>query len=544
MLKYISLLEGNNELDFNKKAKLFYFKAYQYRISDNDSLSFLYYKKSLELAEKIKDSLTELASLSGLAQASGYDGYDYRIDYLEKLKAKAHEYKNNRFRIIASFLKGNYYYLRNENKKAVNAYNNTLKLKFEKSDSTYLINTINNLGALYNENFNMPDSANYYYRLKLKIIDGNKTFQNSVNYFSVYTNLGSSYSSLNKFEEAEKYYKQADSIPIVENVLLNKSVLKRGLSDLYEKQGKYQLAYNNFKQFSKLKDSLNSLKHAETINKYDNQGLRLKNIEIETKRKQNRNLLMAALTFILFGGITAFLIQKNTLKKQKLAEQEKALETQKLATVLKEQELASIDAMIAGQEKERQRIANDLHDDLGGMMATVKLHFNALKEHQTPELFNKTNALLDEAYNKIRTISHAKNSGVIAKQGLLKAVRNMAEKISASNKISIDVVDHGLEDRLENSLELTIFRIIQELITNVIKHAEATEVTIHLTNHDDTLNIMVEDNGKGFNPSQITTKNKGMGISSIDKRVEHLNGTMNIESEANRGTSVIIDIPL
>ena len=200
--------------------------------------------------------------------------------------------------------------------------------------------------------------------------------------------------------------------------------------------------------------------------------------------------------------------------------------------------------MIEGQEKERQRIANDLHDDLGGLMATVKLHFNALKDKKSPELFNKTNELIDEAYDKVRSVAHAKNSGVIAKQGLLSAVTNMAEKISSSNKIAIEVHDHGLENRLENSLELTIFRIIQELITNTIKHAEATKASIHLTHHEDSLNIMVEDNGKGFNPSQITKTNKGMGISSIDKRIEHLNGTMTIESEPDKGTTTIIDIPL
>ena len=244
------------------------------------------------------------------------------------------------------------------------------------------------------------------------------------------------------------------------------------------------------------------------------------------------------------GSIIALLLFKNTKRKQKLAEQAKEIETQKLTTVLKDQELMAIDAMIAGQEKERQRIANDLHDDLGGLMANVKLHFNALKDKDSPELFNRTNSLIDEAYEKVRTVAHAKNSGVIAKQGLLKAVKHMAEKISSSNQIEIQVFDHGLDQRLENSLELTLFRIIQELITNVIKHAKATEATIHLTNHENAINIMVEDNGKGFKPNQITKTNKGMGISSIDKRVEHLNGTMTIESEPYKGATVIIDIPL
>ncbi|GAB4159798.1 MAG: hypothetical protein Tsb0033_14820 [Winogradskyella sp.] len=273
----------------------------------------------------------------------------------------------------------------------------------------------------------------------------------------------------------------------------------------------------------------------------------------ETEKKVNENLalknekrliIMGSILTLIFGSVLTYFIFKNTKRKQKLAEQAKEIETQKLATVLKEQELVAIDAMIEGQEKERQRIANDLHDDLGGLMATVKLHFNALKDKNSTELFDKTNQLIDEAYDKVRSVAHAKNSGVIAKQGLLKAVEHMAEKVSSSNQIEIEVLDHGLEQRLENSLELTLFRIIQELITNVIKHAKATEATIHLTNHEDSINIMVEDNGKGFNPNQITKTNKGMGISSIDKRVELLDGKLTIESEKDKGTTVIIDIPL
>ncbi|MGB1308690.1 MAG: sensor histidine kinase, partial [Oceanihabitans sp.] len=308
----------------------------------------------------------------------------------------------------------------------------------------------------------------------------------------------------------------------------------------------YEKAYANLKAYNVLNDSLKKedqhIAIANIKEQFDNEKLRADNLESEAKRKQTKNLLLASMTILFFGGLIAYLIQKNTKRKQLLAEQENVLKTQKLATVLKEQELASIDAMIAGQEKERQRIANDLHDDLGSLMATVKLHFNGLKEKHTPELFNKTNTLLDEAYQKIRGIAHAKNAGVIAKQGLLKAVKEMANKVGGANNVSILVIDHGLENRLENSLELTIFRIIQELTSNALKHAEASEITISLTNHESSLNIMVEDNGKGFNTRNISAK--GMGIHSIDKRIEHLEGKLTIESEINQGSTIIIDIPI
>ena len=133
---------------------------------------------------------------------------------------------------------------------------------------------------------------------------------------------------------------------------------------------------------------------------------------------------------------------------------------------------------------------------------------------------------------------------MIANQGLLKAVKDLAQKVSQLNGLEIQVVHHGMTNRLENSLELSIFRNIQELITNIIKHAQAKTATIHLINHGDSLNIMVEDDGLGFNPQHISARSQGMGISSIDKRVNHLDGSLTIESAPGEGATVIIDIPI
>ncbi|MCB0375746.1 MAG: ATP-binding protein, partial [Sinomicrobium sp.] len=263
----------------------------------------------------------------------------------------------------------------------------------------------------------------------------------------------------------------------------------------------------------------------------------------QQKNRRNTNLLIGAAGVLILGGVIALLLQNNTTKKRKIAEQQQQLEKQKVETLIKEQELLSIDAMIAGQEKERLRVANELHDDLGSLMATVKLHFDNIKANKEDPALQHTHRLLDQAYQKIRGISHAKNSGVLAAQGLLPAVQKMAKNISAANTLAIEVFDFGLENRMENSLELTIFRIIQELVTNIIKHAEATKADIQLTQHKDSLNIIIEDNGKGFDVSKMKTSDKGMGLHSIEKRVEHLEGDFTIESIMNRGTTIIIDIP-
>ncbi|MEM5566795.1 ATP-binding protein [Psychroserpens sp. AS72] len=428
-------------------------------------------------------------------------------------------------------------------------YNKTLLIAKEIDSSSMTINTYLNLGSLYSSKIKNQDSAIYQYNEALRYY-----FLDTLNYknfnieFNLYNNLGNAYRRKKEFNTALKYYSKAEELELPKFNRKSKKILYSNIDATYYYMGEWESAYDYLYKYDSIKNIINLKEQNSSIadieERYENEQLKVKNLSSEAKRKQSQNIAIGLGGSLVLGFIIAFLLFKNTKRKQVLAERDKELETQKLATVLKDQELNAIDAMIEGQEKERQRIANDLHDDLGGLMATVKLHFNALKEKQTPELYSKTNDLIDEAYNKVRTVAHAKNSGVIAKQGLLKAINEMAFKISALNKITIDVIDHGLENRLENSLELTIFRIIQELITNVIKHANATEVTIHITNHEDSLNIMVEDNGKGFNPSQVTKTNKGMGISSIDKRVEHLNGTMTIESNKNQGTTIIIDIPI
>ena len=281
----------------------------------------------------------------------------------------------------------------------------------------------------------------------------------------------------------------------------------------------------------------------------ENLKLKQDNLKIESKRKENLYYLVASILVLFLGLIIGILTLKNSKRKQKLAEQYRELETQKNLTLLKEQELTSINAMVDGQEKERKRIAEDLHDNLGSVLATLKLHFENLKMNRETQkidqetLFNKTENLIDEAYLKVRSIAHAKNAGVLANQGLLIAITTMAEKISSADKIKIEVIDYGLDQQLDNSFEISVFRIIQELVTNIIKHANANNATINISLYDKNLNIIIEDDGKGFDIKKVNLKN-GMGINSIKTRIAHLKGTFEIDATIGKGSSVIIDIPV
>jgi two-component system sensor histidine kinase DegS len=360
------------------------------------------------------------------------------------------------------------------------------------------------------------------------------------------------------FYKKEEYQKGLDAMKEAPFFIDKSNTLKDGIyinkytSKHYEALGDYKKAY----------ELLNKSVEEQYKLDYKNNNIQNSSLEIELQtaekekqllisediKKRNQNIAIGLGLMLILGSLIAILINKNTKRKQRIAEQERELEVQKTEKILKEQELTTIDAMISGQEKERQRLASDLHDSVGATLAAAKLQFHHLsknrdKSSQTDELFTKTGRLLEDAYNEIRSMAHVKNSGVIAKNGLLPAVQKLAESASGINGLYIEVEDFGLEERLENSLEITVFRIIQELVTNIIKHSQATEASIAINQYEDSLNIIVEDNGIGFDARKVK-KNDSMGLTSLEKRIEHIEGTLEIDTTLGKGTTILIDIPL
>jgi signal transduction histidine kinase len=149
--------------------------------------------------------------------------------------------------------------------------------------------------------------------------------------------------------------------------------------------------------------------------------------------------------------------------------------------------------------------------------------------------------ILDDAYHKTRNISHERNSGVMAQKELIPGIKRLAEKASTAYGVSISVHDYGFESKLSNSVEITIFSIIQELVTNILKHAYATEASISLTQHDQEVNIIIEDNGVGFD-SKKELSTKGMGLSNMQEQLKQIDGSLTIDSTLGKGTTVVIDI--
>ncbi|MEA1785967.1 sensor histidine kinase [Arenibacter sp. GZD96] len=305
----------------------------------------------------------------------------------------------------------------------------------------------------------------------------------------------------------------------------------------------YYLNSSLLKEFE-LGAKTNSLESGILAVKNETDKLKIDKLQLENKKSKVQLYLFLVLFALVITVITATFAYKNSLKRRLLAEQQELIQKQRVETLLRDQELIGIDAMIAGQEKERQKVANELHDDLGSLLTTMKHHFeNSQIGKNNPRLI-PVEKLLNEAYHKVRGIAHSKNSGVMSNQGLLPAIKKMSSVISETNAIKVVVEDFGMGTRLENAIALNIFRMIQELVANTIKHSKATKVTIQLTQHADNFNIIIEDNGIGFDYGALDKKTSGMGLNNIEKRVEHMAGRFTIDSVMGKGTSIIIDIPI
>lgn len=383
----------------------------------------------------------------------------------------------------------------------------TIQIKNELNLQSGLEVALGNLGYLYKQNKEFEKAISLYNQVADKVNGKQLVF--------AYTQLGACYKNLNRPAIALEYSEKAR--------LLNDSILNA----------------ENQKIFTEIQTKYETEKKEKEISE-----LKTKNLEIELKRNRNKILLFASLGILILTFFLVSIFLKSSKRKRILAEQNLKIKNQEITQLLKTQELNGIDAIIDAQEKERSRIADDLHDNLGSKIATLKLYIDEIKDLKNKErenVWDKLKRLTDETYKEIRKIAHNKNSGLLINKGLIPAIKVIAKEISISEKLHIDVNNINVNQRIKNNIEIQVFRIVQELLTNIIKHAEATEATIQFSEDKNVLNIMVEDNGKGFNMNEVTF---GMGLTNIEKRVDNINGNIVFDSTPGNGTTVILNIPL
>lgn len=366
---------------------------------------------------------------------------------------------------------------------------------------------------------------------------------------ALYRAIGQCYLNLKRFKEAKKYIDKALEAAIAEQYLQHIEESYESLYNYYKLTGNSAAALASHEKWMDAKDSLTERKNFEKVlemtRKYETEK---KEQEINILNKENTiqklSIAKQKTTMGIIVGISlasvviAGLLYNRNKNKQKLFLQEQKLEQRAELTR----------AVIDAEEKERVRIASDLHDGVGQLFSAVKMNLNGLIERvdmprdEDRFLAEKTLALVEESCKEVRYISHQMMPNMLLRSGIASDVKNFIEKID-SEKLKVKVEANGFKDKLESNVETVLYRVIQEAVNNVIKHAHATLLDIKLNREPSGISATIIDNGLGFDTTAVDGF-AGIGLKNIAARVEYLKGTVSFRSAPGAGTSLRVWVPV
>lgn len=390
------------------------------------------------------------------------------------------------------------------------------------------------IGLKYRDEF---EKAIEYYKMALPIYHD---IPNLKGVTEAYYNLGELYLETGQWGKAVKSYN--DAIDLC-NEAQNPEVLKwslRGLSKVAGAKGDFKEALAKYKEYHTLSDSLvneaNKNKVSELQISYDTEK---KEQEIDLLNKENelqaaiinRNtafLGLAIAIIVLILAIAIILVRHRDIKAKAKLESEKSL--------MKSEQ---IEAVISSQEKERKRFAMDLHDDFGQMISTLKINVAKF----SGESATKSEEILDSMYSSLKNIAFDLMPQTLFEKGLEEAIEELKEQINAGDKLQMSFQSFEIQSKINDNQKVAVYRIVQELVSNTIKYAEATKINVSITNLGEGFSLLIEDNGNGYDVDSFKN-GSGNGWKNIRSRLDLLQGEIDFDSiEGRKNSTVSIEIP-
>jgi two-component system NarL family sensor kinase len=418
---------------------------------------------------------------------------------------------------------------------AIEHYNASLTLDRGRKDSLGQSYALANLAGVYLLQKKYAESLNSQLEslsLRRKLRD---TFTLALNF----ADLAELYLAMHFPVRAQNYVDTSQRIAVemgyLELQLTNLDLLSR----IAEAKGNAPSALSFYRQRSHLQDSIFSLARSRQIEELNARYEALKKeqtISAQQYELGRKNLLLVSGTvFMLLAAGFAW----NFFRRRRMAQ-----EARLQAAILQQQEL-STRAILEAEEAERQRIAKDLHDGVGQMMSAARMNISALAHRldldtKHPEDYDRIIALIDESCKEVRSVSHNMMPNALLKNSLAAAVREFIDKID-HKALQVHLYTEGLDERLDANVEIVLYRVIQECVNNVIKHAGANTLDISIVRDATEITATVEDNGHGFTPE---AGSEGMGLRNIRTRVGYLKGSVEFNSRPGKGTLVALQVPL
>ncbi len=491
-----------------------------------------YYIKGIKIYEKLKDDFRLNISYSNLA--SIFDNIGQKEDAKKnwqksiKLAKKLNDsiqLINNHYNLADLYLDENktdsaYIHIKKAKNYLKNKTNKHLKHLINYSETRYFIEKQDFTNAFktatkalnYAKQINNP----YYLALSHTLLGWVYFKQKKYNRALIETHKG--------LDIAKKYQNKTDLIKINSQLSAIYSEMNRPKKALFYKNLQY-----------KYKDSV--------LNETQKKNINLINTKYQTEKKdkeitkQNLKLQQQQMQYNYMTGIAVFLLITSILT-WFLFKQRQKRKNQEIISLKREHQIKTLESLIEGEEKERFRIAKELHDGVNGDLSAIKYKLSSLLEMNNT-VIKEAITMIDNSCNQVRAISHNLVPPSLEEFNLIQATESFCDNMDEIHPIKINFQHIGESLNISKKMQINIYRILQELINNAIKHANASKINVQISCRNKLIQITVEDNGKGFDKNNI--KSKGIGLNNIKSRVEFLYANLDIISDS-KGTSIILEM--
>ncbi|MEQ9423317.1 MAG: sensor histidine kinase [Cyclobacteriaceae bacterium] len=420
--------------------------------------------------------------------------------------------------------------------KALELHKRALAIREELENPIAQSVTLNNIGVAFHK-MAIADSAEFYFHRAISL---KNEFGDFTGLAKVYNNMGSLFFTERKYDKSLNYYElgleQSEKI----GLLLDKRDALLGLCDNYKAQDDFSTALDYHEQYMVMKDSVLNEERTKQIAEIETR--------FETEKKVNQIAFQASLldeqqlvieknqlVQIIMGVLIVALILIGVLIQNRRKLKERAM-----------YKSLQLKAVIDTQESERKRFARDLHDGFGQLISALKLNVSGLAESDQKKayvLVNNSTSILDQMYHDMKDIVFDLMPQTLMTGGLIPAVNELSKTISKSGQLNVRFDHFGFDTgELSDDKQVSLYRVIQEIISNIVKHAHATEINIQITGDGNGATIMIEDNGQGYDPDQFKS-GTGNGWKNLISRLELLNGSIEIDSKVgSEGSTVVIEL--
>ncbi|MEP4095588.1 sensor histidine kinase [Reichenbachiella sp.] len=575
LTQYIETCETKTCLDTLRTLDL---QAYLNEITLSKKLLKVALKKakSIEHSKLLPVINTELARLfyyQGEIDSSFY----YRIEGIKQFEAM-----NELSLAGREYAELGYQYKRINLEKGFKYMRLGVNMLEEINDTIGLANTYNNYGVLFEMKHKM-DSALYYYRSSLELkehLDDSLGIPYSLENIALiqllnneynraesnlkkalkyrvalndqqgllgnYINLAELYQYKNELRTSISYFQKAlDKENEISQPYAAQYCYEK-LTGVYRKQGNYQLALDSHINYTAIKDSLSTEQNVKNVERltiqYETekkeQEIELLSVENQLKIaevKNANNRFYASLGGIGLIVLSVFLLFNRYQHQQRALLAEERSHSQKLG----------FKSLIEGEEKERKRIAQELHDGLGQLLSTARLNISAIEDHVESlvvKQWENSVKLIDQAVTEVRHISHNMMPNALISIGLEAAIKEQIHIINDAGKVQVHAEMPAEKINLPESEAIALYRVIQEVLNNALKYAEAENIWLKIKSKDQ-IQVYIKDDGKGFDKN-LLSKTSGIGWRNIESRMEILNGKLDIQTELGKGSEISLKLAI